>query len=319
MTMSDLFINPQTGILRSGWRALFYLGVVLSPLLVFPLLMRSGAGEQPAGGAETLLSPVMAFVYLAMIAWMALIAWGCLKFLERLSWPAFGLAFHQGWARDVGKGFLLSALMIATTVVLQLAGGTRVRLNPLLAVEGARIVLDVFYVFFILLVAAAFEEVAFRGYAFQTLLRGAPAIVPILFFSILFGIGHWENPNRTVFSTLNTVLAGIWLSVAYLKTRSLWFPIGLHVGWNWTMGAIFGIPISGMAIPEQALLVSTAGHLEWLTGGPYGSEGGAAATLVFALTTFFMYRSSRFSIAPETARALAGEATEEETIRLSIQ
>jgi hypothetical protein len=320
MTMNDLFINPQTGILRSGWRALFYLGIVLSPMLLAPLVLQLGTGETAAaGGAQSLLNPVMAFVYLAMIGWMAVVAWVCLKFLERLSWPAFGLAFHQGWGRDLGLGFLLSSVMIVATVVLQLPGGTRIHVNPLLAAEGRRILFEIFFALCGLLLAAAFEEVAFRGYAFQTLLRGAPAIVPILFFSILFGIGHWDNPNRTIFSTLNTVLAGIWLAVAYLKTRSLWFPIGLHVGWNWTMGAVFGIPISGMAIPEQALLVSTAGHLKWLTGGTYGSEGGAAATAVFTLATILISRSSWFSIAFETEQALAREAPNDETIRLSLQ
>src|SRR5262249_38688824 len=137
----------------------------------------------------------------------------------------------------------------------------------------------------LLILAGAFEELVYRGYAFQTLLRGASAIVPILLLSVYFAYGHWENPSRTFFSTVNTVLPGGWLSLAYLKARSLWLPTALHFGWNWTMGAVFGLPVSGLLIPQHPLLISTSDAPIWLTGGSYGPEGGAATTIVIIAST----------------------------------
>jgi hypothetical protein len=164
----------------------------------------------------------------------------------------------------------------------------------------------------LLILAGAFEELVFRGYAFQTLLRGAPAIVPVLLFSIYFGWAHWDNPNRTLFSTANTALAGIWLSIAYLRTRSLWFPTALHFAWNWTMGAFFGIPISGQRIPPHPILVSTSGEPVWLTGGSYGSEGGVAATVVLIIAIVVIWRAPGLRVSPEMNAAFETRAPDRE-------
>jgi uncharacterized protein len=163
----------------------------------------------------------------------------------------------------------------------------------------------------LLILAAAFEELVFRGYAFQTLLRGAPAVVPILLFSIYFGWAHWGNPDRTLFSTVNTALAGVWLSIAYLRTRNLWFPTALHFAWNWTMGVFFGIPISGLQI-ERPLLVTSSDGPVWLTGGNYGSEGGAAATIVLIAATAVIWRARWLRVSPEMDAALSGRAPNRE-------
>ncbi|MBO0861688.1 MAG: CPBP family intramembrane metalloprotease, partial [Chloracidobacterium sp.] len=171
---------------------------------------------------------------------------------------------------------------------------------------GARtIATELIAALMLLILAAAFEELIFRGYAFQTILRGAPAIVPILLFSFYFGWAHWNNPSRTLFSTANTALAGVWLSIAYLKTRNLWFPTALHFMWNWTMGAFFGIPVSGLAIENSLLVTSSQGRVVWLTGGSYGSEGGAAATLALIIAIIVIWRARWLRVSPEMNLTLA--------------
>src|SRR5262249_57065112 len=118
--------------------------------------------------------------------------------------------------RDVLKGFLLSASMVLGVVGLQMiGGGTRIRINPILLEEPASVIAGAVAALSLLILSGAFEELIYRGYAFQTLLRDVPAIVPIGLFSFLFGLGHLDNPSRTFFSTTNTVLAGPLLSVAY--------------------------------------------------------------------------------------------------------
>ena len=108
----------------------------------------------------------------------------------------------------------------------------------------------------LLLVAALAEEAAFRGYPLQTLSRAHLVWLGILLTSLPFGFVHLGNPNVVPGVTFaNTAFAGVWLAAAYLRTRSLWFPLGVHWGWNWALGWIFGLPISGLRIVSHPLLL----------------------------------------------------------------
>jgi hypothetical protein len=112
---------------------------------------------------------------------------------------------------------------------------------------------------------------------------------------------HLDNPNVVPgFTLLNTTLAGIWLGVAYLRTRSMWFPLGVHWSWNWTMGAVLGLPVSGIdkLTPEPVMRATDAGPA-WLTGGAYGIEGGAACTIALLLSTLFIWRTRLVKATPE--------------------
>ncbi|MEJ7710723.1 MAG: CPBP family intramembrane glutamic endopeptidase [Pyrinomonadaceae bacterium] len=100
--------------------------------------------------------------------------------------------------------------------------------------------------------------------------------------------------------SFNTALAGAWLAVAYIKTRSLWFPLGVHWAWNWMMGAVLGLPVSGItSLTPQPLLRVASNAPEWLTGGSYGIEGGVACTLALTLSTIFIWRTRFISPTPE--------------------
>lgn len=322
MSGDQTFINPRTNRLRSGWRALIFIAVLLLPRLFLSFLIRQ-TGERTDAVFD--LSFGMIFSYAAMIGWVVAVSWLCLKFLENLRLGSLGYRLHAGWWRDVLAGCGISAAMICGVVLIQaLGGGTRVMANPLwwrasaIDTSGLRaMALEIAMALLMLVLAGAFEELIYRGYAFQTMLRGAPAAVPIALLSLLFALGHWENPGRTLFSTVNTVLAGIWLATAYLKTRSLWFPTALHFTWNWTMGAVFGIPVSGLLIPQHPLLLSTPGHHFWLTGGSYGSEGGAAATIVIIISTFIIWRMKSLGIAPEMQKSQNDETGEDLSLKLS--
>ncbi|MEP7341005.1 MAG: type II CAAX endopeptidase family protein [Acidobacteriota bacterium] len=325
MNNTNLFLNPQNNLLRSGWRALAFLVVLMLPQWLVSVFFKSGG---PGSSAVFEVSVAMIFTYAVLTAWVVIVSWLCLRFLDQRSLRSLGFTLHRNWRREVLLGFAISAGMIAIVAGLQvIGGGTRIALNSVWwkgsGVDAAGLLVtvkDVLLALGLLILAGAVEELAFRGYAFQTLLRGAPPIVPILLLSIYFGYGHWENPSRTTFSTANTVLAGVWLSLAYLKTRSLWLPTTLHFGWNWTMGAVFGLPVSGLLIPQHSILVSTSGAPLWLTGGSYGPEGGAAATIVVIASSIFIWRANWLGIAPEMQAALTETARpEDSSIRLNLQ
>jgi hypothetical protein len=153
----------------------------------------------------------------------------------------------------------------------------------------------------IFVLGAAAEEVWFRGYPLQTLLRAWTFWIALIPSCVFFALVHLLNPNVAPrFTFINTLLAGVWLAVAYLRTRSLWFPLGVHWAWNWTMGALFGIPVSGITkiTPAPLLRMTDTGPV-WLTGGSYGLEGGAICTLILIISTIFIWRTSLLSATPE--------------------
>jgi len=87
-------------------------------------------------------------------------------------------------------------------------------------------------------------------------------------------------------------LAGVWLAVAYWCTRSLWLALGLHWAWNWAMGSLVGLPVSGLTrLSPASLLTATDMGPTWLTGGAYGIEGGAACTVALIFSTIFIWRT----------------------------
>jgi membrane protease YdiL (CAAX protease family) len=130
-----------------------------------------------------------------------------------MRFASLGYAFYRGWWRDLLSGCAIGALMILLVFGLQvIGGGTRVKINPIWSQNIVSSLEGLCLASLLLVVAATFEEIVFRGYVFQTLLRDVPAWLPITLLSVLFGLAHWSNPSRTAFSTINTVLAGIWLA-----------------------------------------------------------------------------------------------------------
>jgi hypothetical protein len=160
----------------------------------------------------------------------------------------------------------------------------------------------------VLFVAALAEEAIFRGYPLQTFARAKLASVGVLVTLMFFGYVHLSNPNAMPGMTfVNTALAGLWLAVGYLRTRSLWFPLGLHWSWNWALGWFFGLPVSGLNVVSHPLLKGNDLGPEWLTGGSYGLEGGVAATVVLVVFTFFTWRTRWVSPTPELKKLTSEE------------
>jgi hypothetical protein len=90
--------------------------------------------------------------------------------------------------------------------------------------------------------------------------------------SVGFGLLH---RLATPFATLALIVIGVELGVAYLVTRRLWLPIGMHFAWNLIEGTLLGFPVSGMSRPS--LLSIEQGGPEFWTGGSFGPEGSPVA------------------------------------------
>ncbi len=139
--------------------------------------------------------------------------------------------------------------------------------------------------------AALVEEVAFRGYPFRKLIQAMGPAAATILLSLFFGLLHMLNPDATWTSVLVTVLAGILLSLAWLRTHGLWLGWGLHFAWNASMGILFGLPVSGLT-RFSSIVDTTARGPVWLTGGFYGPEGSVVAIVAIVVGVIVLIRAT---------------------------
>ena len=285
MTISTVFFDTN-GIIRSGWRSLFFLvfyglvTVVSQGLLIVATayLMKETSDQRLLGLAGLFVSTILAGAS----------AWGCGWLFEKLPFAAFGASFSKGWLKHLFIGCVLGILAIMTAILPAFFDGS---LRFSVSTEPASVVayqIGLSFVFFAF--GAAFEEALFRGYILQTFARSGYAWLSIVLTSVLFGAVHLANPAADGVSTVNTILAGIVFSVAYLRTLDLWLPFGLHFMWNFAQGSIFGIEVSGLKfLSPISLFIETDHGPKWLTGETYGIEGSIGCTLALLLLIAAIY------------------------------
>lgn len=289
MYIRRVFLD-SAGNVRSGWRFAVF-------LLSFIVVAASAVGVA-AAVAEHFNRPLVrgSLRFMLVNSTLSLIAallagWLCLRFLENLPFRSLGCWFTRGWFRDlilgclIGSGTLLIAIGIAWAF-----GGFGFRVNRDHGMAPVLITLGVSLV--VLTLAGAFEEVFFRGYMLQTFARAGFGEAAVVLTAVLFAVAHTGNEGAGVLSTINTALAGIWFGAAYLKTRNLWFPTGIHVVWNWMQGAVFGIEISGIRdLTTAPVLRELDAGPSWLTGGAYGIEGSVACTFALIVSIAAIWKS----------------------------
>jgi uncharacterized protein len=289
--MNEILFN-QFGRLRSGWRvAIFtFLFIILTTIITgtfFAVVQVITQSEKP----DFLYTPYGMMLGSAISLFSAtIIGYLCGKFLEGLPFKTLGWVFNRTWVKDFLLGLLLGVFTLSLAIFATFPmNGISLSLNQTGSFQQ---ILHTFLISLaVFFIAAAFEEVLFRGYVLQTLFRANLAWLGILITSLPFAFVHLGNPNASIISSINTAIAGIWFGIAYLKTRSLWLAFGIHLGWNWFQGAFYGINVSGLShiAPNPLFNGKATENLDWLTGGNYGIEGGITCTIALILSTILIY------------------------------
>jgi membrane protease YdiL (CAAX protease family) len=272
------------GELRSGWRLFLFLVMMslFTMALAAPILMAGIKSQDLAGLAVVVAVMAASFVMT--------------RFVNRKPFAAIGLWLGRRSVRDTAAGVGIGIMMMAGIFVVELLLGYAAPAWQGLAFDRAAPAFLRLALTFTL--GAVLEELLFRGYAFQTLVQGITFGPATVLVSLLFALAHAQNPNVTVFALFNVALAGVWLSVAYFKTRGLWLPVGLHFGWNFAQTGIFGFPTSGAAFAGLRPIVTSQSGPEWVTGGAFGPEGGVLATLALIGGTWYLLKSPWCSTPP---------------------
>ena len=286
-----------------GWRMHPLLGFAISTvfvILVVSLIPRAAYFLIPRHPLAYEIAARGVPVLLIAIGYYVLVRYG-----EKLPLgldEAIALPLRRRPVRDFLIGCGIAVTMVSVCVVLIAALGD----YGWRAAVSAAAVRRTMIVMFMTLVAALLEELMFRGYPFQRLALGLSAISnswgrlssaatataigrigAVLVFSALFGAIHLGNPGASRLGFINTSAIGVTLAVTYFWSNALWMPLGLHFGWNFVLGVVFGLPVSGLRIFET-FAHGTAHGPRWLTGGSYGIEASATGTAVIIIATLLL-------------------------------
>jgi membrane protease YdiL (CAAX protease family) len=138
------------------------------------------------------------------------------------------------------------------------------------------------------LLVGLFEEYLTRGYLQYTLTRGLAGVYQGAFrtrhskalgfwtsaviFSILFGLGHSDNPGESPIGLFAAGLAAMVFCFSLWRTGSLWWAIGFHTSWDWSQSYLYGVADSGLMVQHHLLATHPVGR-PILSGGATGPEG----------------------------------------------
>ena len=198
---------------------------------------------------------------------------------------ASGKGFQQ-----LGLGVVLGGGLVLAIVGIQWAAGW-VLVEAGGGPSSAQLTWDPPFIVGLLGIAmgSAGEELLFRGYGFQQLIRATNPWFAVIGASLLFGIVHDSNPDFSPVALLNTVLFGVIFGLALVRHRTLWLPYGMHFGWNITLAAI-GANLSGLRIKLTGLTVIPVGPSCW-TGGAYGPEASLLTTLAVVAAGLILWKA----------------------------
>jgi uncharacterized protein len=202
----------------------------------------------------------------------------CARAWDRRSLASVGLQWDGAALRQFGTGLALGAALMASVFAAEAALGW---LQVQTVMPAPRWPGYVLLWLIALLPAAAYEEVMLRGYPFQALQQQWGGAAATLITAVVFAALHGLNPNAGWGSFGGILTSGILFGIAYLVTRRLWLPIGLHIGWNLFEGPVLGFPLSGIDFPSAVEPV-VHGPALW-TGGSFGPEAGLLGLLANAL------------------------------------
>jgi membrane protease YdiL (CAAX protease family) len=316
-----VLFTPTAGRLRAGWRLAAVVPALLAAMLLASFLLVAVLAIAPPSGP--IAAVAFAVAWLALYGALAVTVLAMARWIDRRPWNAW--LDGPAWWPDVAAGFAIGLAMATAAVGAGLAGGvyrfagalvTRPD-APLLAVSElgvetgrAHPLLVVALLLVIYVGVGVFEELLIRGYLLTNLAEGVAGVGRVdargaivfaaIATSVLFSLLHLANPGAGPLGTLNVALAGVFFAGTYVATGSLGIPIGIHVAWNFALGGLYDLPVSGLESGGSLLDVETIGGTT-VTGGGFGPEAGivfypALVVGVLASVAWIRYTRGAFAV-----------------------
>lgn len=301
---SSTFVG-EDGRVRSGWRvagffcafALLQIAAQIAflvPLTVGLLVGGGGRGRQIAGhvveGPDVHLAAAIVTLPLLM-----LLVWFFRRYLDKRTFRSLGFWFDPVALWDLFVGLAMGAGLILVAAGIVLWSGLYTWGVPTAVPMPVLVTGEAIFMAIGLLAAALIEEIVCRAYMQRNLTESIGPVGSIAIVSTVFALLHGMNPGVTGLALINLFVAGVLLGLVYHRFRSIWAVWTMHFSWNFTMGTVLGVPVSGMktarlfemTLVDQRLLPNP----DWwaISGGPFGFEGGLASTLVMVVSIALLW------------------------------
>ena len=206
--------------------------------------------------------------------------WILMKFVDKE--PFINLGFSiKGKMNDIILGMALGLLLMAVGY------STLIFLGEIKFVSFNFDLKSITLLFLLFIGVSVVEETYARGYVLKNLLKSFNPVVSLIISSAIFSLLHFFNPNVNYIALTELFIAGILLGVSYVYTKNLWFPIALHLSWNFFQ-VMFGFNVSG--IDTYSLIEFEILENNNINGGDFGFEGSYLSILFSLIMIYFLWR-----------------------------
>lgn len=286
---SIIFLSPDERRLRAGWRLLIQTVLFLALTVIASLLVGTIAyilRADVSGALYFVLNILVKLIAVTLSIYLAR------RFLDKRSFTSLGFKLDRFILPDLLAGIVITFVVMGLIFAALWALGWLTfqsfawNVDPL-----PHVMLQTVEFLFIFILVGWSEELLSRGYHLQTIASGMNLFWGVVISSAVFGLLHLGNPNATWVSAAGIFFAGLFLAYGYVRTKQLWLPIGLHIGWNFFEGVVFGFPVSGLDI-YPLMRIRVQGPEIW-TGGAFGPEAGLIVLPALALGAVIIYFYTR--------------------------
>lgn len=185
---------------------------------------------------------------------------------------------------EFGAGLLTGAALVACVAALVAALGS----YRIIGMNGWA--MSILAPLAMMTFVGVLEEIISRGIVFRITEKSLGSWAALAISSLLFGLAHMPGEGAGALAIAITVVAGVMFAAAYMLTRRLWLTIGIHIAWNYTLGSIFSVAVSGRE--AKGLFVGQLSGSALLTGGAYGFEASVVTLIVLGLVALILLRAA---------------------------
>lgn len=228
-------------------------------------------------------------LHFADIVGTFLLLWLFMRYIDRKKFIQLG--FQKQRIKELLPGVFIGAIIMITAFFLLIA------LHEILLDSINFDLSSILCTIALYIIVAVVEETLFRGYILRNLMYSFSKYIALITSAFIFAAMHGFNPNMDWFTFTNLFLAGLFLGISYIYTKNLWFPIGLHLGWN-LFQSLLGFNVSGQDFYAIVNLQEYSPNL--LNGGDFGLEGSyliTIAEIIGVIGIGLYYHRNRKSIA----------------------
>lgn len=209
-------------------------------------------------------------------AFYILAVWFIIAKIQKRKMESIGFIKKRAYNEYI-RGIIIGFIMITTVFVFSwLCGALKfVSFNSSLNVLTLLVALVGFFI------QGMAEEVLCRGLILTSIARKNSVLAGIIVNSVIFSLMHISNDGFNIIATLNIAAFGVFMSLYMLRSGNIWGASAIHTIWNFMLGCVLGLPVSGVTLPSVFTFEKTSLHI--LNGGEFGPEGGLIVTALLGV------------------------------------